>query len=203
MSKVQQSSAVLLESAGRFFFYQPETGIIASGENVDAAYANFSGARQQYYADMARAGLDVPLPPEVVARRRFLASLGKEMGVILGRISIVVIVIATLGVAVAQGVRSGVDRLTDMIALEFDSAQPLSLRDVVKKAEDVARDTQDLTDKQRDTLRRSIGTISRELSPLIDAWRNPPQAQPKAAEPNTSQIIEKVAPDQIITSPAK
>lgn len=199
MSKVQQSSAVLLENAGRYFFYQPEIGIIASDDTVEAAYATFTAARQKYYAEMAEAGLDVPVRPEVVAQRRIFGSLGRELGLFFARIAVVIIVVATLGFGVALGVRSGVDRLTDMIAFQIDTQKPISMKDVVKKAEDVARDMRDLTDKQKETLRQSVGTISRELAPAFDAWRNPPSVPASSS----GEDIEKVAPDQIITHPEK
>ena len=33
-----------------------------------------------------------------------------------------------------------------------------------------------LTKQEKESLRQSVGTISREIEPIVDAWRNPPVA---------------------------
>lgn len=49
-----------------------------------------------------------------------------------------------------------------------------SIADIAKKAEDVVRDVQALPPERKEALRESIGTLSRALEPIVDAWRNPP-----------------------------
>src|SRR5476651_212630 len=113
MREAQRSSAVLLEKEGRFFIYQPEIGIIASDDDIERAYKKFAGVRQEYYREMAGAGLEIPQDPEVVARRRILGSIGRELGGFLARIAIVIIVVLALSLGVALGVRTAVDRAVD------------------------------------------------------------------------------------------
>jgi hypothetical protein len=72
-----------------------------------------------------------------------------------------------------DGVASGVSQAL----APFSS---IVLADVVRKADDVASDARSLTVEQKESLRRSIGILSRELQPLFEAWRDPPQTQAPA-----------------------
>ena len=52
--------------------------------------------------------------------------------------------------------------------------RPLSMADIADKAAEIARDVSGMPEDKKETLRRSVGVLSRELGPVIDAWRNPP-----------------------------
>ena len=51
----------------------------------------------------------------------------------------------------------------------------LSMDDVVQKAAVIAQDVQALPEERKQSLIRSIGFLSRAMTPVIEAWRFPPQ----------------------------
>ena len=78
----------------------------------------------------------------------------------------------------AQGARTAatvVPRAAASISSAIGGEGRLSLADVARKAEDIARDARNLPEEKKASLRQNIGAISRELAPFVDAWRNPPE----------------------------
>jgi hypothetical protein len=45
---------------------------------------------------------------------------------------------------------------------------------VSRKAADIVKDIHSLSKEDKEALLQSVAAISRELDPLVDAWRNPP-----------------------------
>lgn len=178
-SEQSEVTASLLERDGRFFFFQPNTGIIVSDEDIDKAYGKFVEVRQAFRHEAARAGLtpeaeafaqsgSIAMPRTPAAAGR---GLGSELGVFVAKLVIALVLIGAIGGAV-------VSRATGSIAAAVDQAirpsKSISLVDVSRKAADIARDMQSLTKEEKEQLRQSIAAISRELGPIVDAWRNPP-----------------------------
>jgi len=64
--------------------------------------------------------------------------------------------------------------LGGLVALGGGLLKPLAMADIADKAADIARDISSLPPEKKELLRQSVGTVSRELSPVGDAWRNPP-----------------------------
>jgi hypothetical protein len=175
--EVSPSTTVLIERGGSYFVYEPTLGIIASGDTVEGAYRKFVGARRDLMEEVERAGLTVsrnqsstPLPAaEGVPGRSLLG----ELGLFAAKLCIVLVLVGAIGGAAVRSVASGVSQAL----APFSS---IVLADVVRKADDVARDARSLTIEQKESLRRSVGILSRELQPLLEAWRNPPQTQAPA-----------------------
>jgi hypothetical protein len=168
----QETSVNLLESNGRIYFFQPDIGVIASGDNVVNACEKFLGARRAFWSEIEGAGLRaraatagvaasaVPRPRRAcgagLVHRRVLhcADNHRQRGQLL--------------------VTHTVDRITMAVDQAAGSVKPVSLADVSPKAVDIVKDFKSLSTEDREPLRRSIGAISRELDPIVDAWRNPP-----------------------------
>ncbi len=177
------SSAVLLERDGRFYFFQPGLGVIASGDRISSAYARFSEAKRQYLEEFDRAGLAAnssglatsssgaqTLNGSVVSRPAFV----QEMQLFATKTVIVLAIIGIAGAIAANAVGGMVGGITAALA----KIEPISMVDVADKASVIVRDLRDLPADRRESLRQSIGVISRELQPFVDAWREPPPASP-------------------------
>ena len=164
--------AVLLAKGGRFYIYEPDLAVIASGDSVEAAYRHFGDARQEYLGELERAGVSIGGP--VVPLRR---DVRRELTVFCAKLCIVLVVIAAVGVPAILGVGRSIDGLATALSGAVDSMGSLSLGDLAQKAAAIAKDAQSLPDDKKEQLRQSIGIISREASPLLDAWRNPPKLQ--------------------------
>lgn len=169
------STAVLVEKDGTFFFYQPELGVIASGDSVEGAYEKFVGARSACLRDLNHAGLTIsrPVAADPVAIQPTKREIGWELGLFAVKICLVFVLIGAIGAVAANGVSRAVEGAVAAIAPQFEGLGKLSLADVSVKAADIARDAQNLPESQKASLRQSIGIISRELEPLVEAWRNP------------------------------
>ena len=174
-------AAVLLEKDGRFVFYQPDIGVIASDDSIDAAYAKFASARRGFLEEVERAGLTtggafVARAAEHTARPRDFAG---ELKLFLVKTCIVLLVVGAIGALLARSVSD----LTSAIDQALKPLKTITLADVARKAADVAKDAQTLTKQEKESLRQSVGTISREIEPIVDAWRTPPTAisNPEAA----------------------
>jgi hypothetical protein len=175
-------SAVLLEKNGRFFFYQPDTGVISSDASIEGAYAKFAAARRTFLDEVDRAGLTLSgarasVPATQAAPTRSIAA---ELKLFLAKTCVVLLVIAIVGGLAGSLVARSVSGLAAAIDQALAPLKSITLADVAGKASDVAKDAQSLTTQQKDSLRQSIGTISRELGPIVDAWRNPPAGQPNS-----------------------
>jgi hypothetical protein len=174
------ASSVLVEKDGRFYFYQPGLGVIGSAESVSAAYERFLGLRRDYLEEARRAGLTAiaALPSQaqvsaVVSRPHFL----RELQLFVAKTAIVLVVLSVLGMFVGALVGRAVHDVTASVG----GIQPVSMKDVVDKAADIVKDLKSLSPERRESFRQSIGTISQELEPMVEAWRKPPEV------PSTSQ----------------
>jgi hypothetical protein len=168
-------STVLIERDGRFYFYQPGLGVIGSADSISAAYERFLGLRRSYLEEVQRAGLTaIPANPShaqvsaVVSRPNFL----KELQLFVAKSAIALVILSLIGMFVG----AIVGRAVHDVAASVGGVQPVSIKDVVDKAADVAKDLKSLSPERRESLRQSIGTIARELAPMVEAWRNPPEA---------------------------
>ena len=160
--EVAPSTAVVLERGGSFFVYEPSLGIVVSDETVEGAYRRFASAKRALMDEAERAGLTMRrfvasaeprLQPQPAVGQRGVTA---ELTMFFVKTCIVFLVIGGL------------------IALGASFLKPLAMADIADKAADVARDASSLSPEKKELLRRSVGTVSRELSPVGDAWRNPP-----------------------------
>ena len=174
-------TAVLLEKDGRYFFYQPDTGLIASDESIETAYAKFESARRGFIEEVERAGLTrgQAVGSEQAASTVMSRDFAGELKLFLAKACIVLVLVATVGGLVGALAARSVGGLAAAIDQALTPLKTLTLSDVARKAADIARDSQSLTPQEKESLRQSIGTISREVGPIVDTWRNPPPlAQP-------------------------
>ena len=168
------ASAVLVERDGRFYFYEPGLGVIGSAASISEAYEKFLELRRCYLDEVRGAGLTT-LPPHpsqsqvsaVVSRPHFL----RELQLFVAKSAIVLVILAFVGMFVGAAVGRGFRE----VAASIGSVQAVSINDVVDKAAEVVKDLKSLSPERRESLRQSIGTISRELAPMAEAWRNPPE----------------------------
>jgi hypothetical protein len=170
-------SAVLLEKNGRYFFYQPHTGVISSDENIEKAYAKFASARRIFLEEVGQAGLTLgaaPATQPAASPAGSTRSTAAELRLFLAKTCVVLLIIAIVGGVAGSLVAKSVSGLAAAIDHAIAPLKSITLADVAGKASDVAKDAQSLTKQQKESLRQSIGTISRELGPIADAWRNPP-----------------------------
>ena len=183
-----EADVVLIEKNGRFFFFQPDIGVIASDEKVEGAYGKFLEARRAFLSEVAHAGLTAGGQAAVAATPRAGSQIvavaarggrgiGAELALFAVKLAIVLAVIggigAILGTRAASGIASAFEQVK-AAAQQVKLPKHLSFEDVVRKAADIAKDIESLTKEEKETLVRSVGTISRELDPVVDAWRNPP-----------------------------
>jgi hypothetical protein len=160
--EVASSTVVVLERGGNFFAYEPGLAIVVSDETIEGAYRRFVNAKRALVEEAEGAGL---------ALRRLVASpkanpqaafgvgqrgAAAELTMFLAKTCIVFVVLGGL------------------IALGGGLLKPLAMADIADKAADIARDISSLPPEKKELLRQSVGTVSRELSPVGDAWRNPP-----------------------------
>ena len=173
-SDLQPFNAVLIEKGGRFYFFDPGLGTVASGGTVEQAYQKFAGLRVALAAEIEQAGLVVPAGP-VRAAVAAGPGFGRELGLFAAKFCLALVILAAVGVPVAAGVARAISNgLSQAVA----SIQPISLADISHKAAVIARDAENLSPEYKETLRRSIAVIKRELGPAIDAWSQPPDARP-------------------------
>ncbi len=178
--EVSSSSAVIIEREGSYFVYEPSLGIVASGTTAEGAYRKFLDARRDLMIEVDRAGLAIgghaaPSGPAVIAKGVPARSFLGELGLFSAKLFIVLALVGIAGSAAVRGIAKSVDGLTAGINQALAPLNSIVLADVVRKAGDVARDAQSLTAEQKESLKRSITILSRELEPLSEAWRNPPQ----------------------------
>lgn len=174
------AQVVLLEREGRFFIYQPALGLIASGDDVSGAYQKFEEVRRAYLQDVQRAGLEVPTamtaaPVAGVAINRSIAS---EMGLFAAKFAVVMVVIAGLVVVAADSISGSIAGVAQGVSRVAASLGSITLADAVNKSDDVVRDLNILPEKRKEDLRRNVGEISRQFTPIVEAWRNPPASPP-------------------------
>jgi hypothetical protein len=168
--EVAPSTAVLVERGGSFFVYEPNLGIITSDETVEGAYRRFASAKRALAEDAERAGLTLRrsvAPPRLPAQTRRSASgrrgVVAELTMFVAKIGIFFVVVGAIGAAVAMAVGG-----------TSPNVKPLGMADIADKAGEIARDISSLSPEKKELLRQSVGTVSHELDPVVDAWRNPP-----------------------------
>jgi len=173
----------LLEKNGRFFFFQPDIGVIASDNGIEGAYEKFLGARRAFWQEANAAGLTAadrgePATPDSTApvRRSGISvpqgrGVAAELGLFAAKLLIGLALVAGIGGLVvmraAEGVSGAVNRT-------LGASASISLADVSRKAADIVKDIKSLTREEKESLRQSVGEIAREIEPIVDAWRNPP-----------------------------
>jgi hypothetical protein len=167
---------MLIEKNGRFFVYEPRLGVISSGESVERAYEKFVGARRDFLTEIARAGLTAGASTSAASSAPVLVNrpMAGELRLFLVKTCIVLLIIAGVAYAAIIGINQAIAGVGVEIA-RLGGVGKLSLADVVSKAEVMAIDARDLPADRKELLRQSVGDLSRELAPIIDAWRNPPE----------------------------
>jgi len=172
-------SVTLVERNGRFFFFQPGIGVIASDVDIENAYQKFIGAEHAFWHEIGQAGLSAggsqgAATPHGVVLTTAGRSVSSELGLFVAKLCIAIVLVAAIGGTVVTRAVSGV---VASVEQAVGPAKSISVADVSRKAADIVKDMRSLTEQEKEALRQSIGAISRELNPMIDAWRNPP-AQP-------------------------
>ena len=173
--------AVLLARDGRYFFYEPGIGVIASSENIEEAYEKFNDARREYVTQAELAGLATGLPtgiagiPSGTAPVALRLNTRHELGLFVAKVCILFAIVAVVALPAVFGIARTIDQAAASISSAIGGEGRLSLADVARKAEDIARDARNLPEEKKASLRQNIGAISRELAPFVDAWRNPPE----------------------------
>jgi hypothetical protein len=175
-------SVTLLERNGRFFFFQPLIGVIASDASIETAYEKFLDAQRAFWSEVEQAGLIVDegrlgTTPGATAMRgtpqtvEVSRSVKSELGLFVAKLCIALVLIGVIGGAVVTRAASGV---AAAIEHAIGPSKSISMADVSRKAADIVKDLQSLTKEEKESLRQSVGAISREVDPVVDAWRNPP-----------------------------
>jgi hypothetical protein len=174
-----QSATVMIEKAGRFFFYQPSLGVIASDAGIDSAYRRFLDARQHYLDEVTASGVALASPiPEGGRSGNILArhDLTHELMLFLMKTGIVLLLVMVVVVVAATSVGGALARLGDRLTAIAEPLNSISIVDVADKAAVIVKDIQAMPPERKESLKRSIGIISRELDPIAEAWRNPTPA---------------------------
>ena len=178
-------TAVLLQRGERFFFYQPDTGLISSDESIETAYAKFESLRGGFLDEAQRAGLTrgQGVVPGLASQTAMPRDFAGELKLFLAKTCIVLVVVAAIGAFAGLMVARSVGGLAAAIDQAVTPLKSIALSDVARKAADVAKDIQSLTKEDRELLRQSLGTISRESESIVDSWRNPPPPAQPAKKP--------------------
>jgi hypothetical protein len=175
MSDQLPLKAVLFEKDGRFYFFDPGFGVIASDITVEQAYGKFTELRAAHTCEIRRAGLGPLSSPSRAADIAPHQGVRQELGLFAAKFILALVIVAAVGLPIAASVARSVSAaLSGAIA----SVQPISLADVVQKAADIARDAEELSPQKKEAMRQSIAVIKRELGPLFDAWSDPPNQRP-------------------------
>lgn len=182
--------AILSETNGKFYFYQPELNLIASGDTVASAYENFCGVRLNFFHEIERAGLEDELPTRRALRATGALRGGRgfrdEMGVFLFKTAIVFLLIAAFGAigmfATGRLVRNEIARLDTgafKSALATFSggfgaemrklASAVQHASLVDFANNAARHAQAMPSERKEQLRESVGVLAQEAKPIVDA----------------------------------
>lgn len=181
------SQTVLLENGGKFFVYQPASGVIASGDTVSSAYQKFTEAQRLFLDNVQQAGLSAVAwesggsgafaggGATGVAVHR--SALG-EIGLFAAKFGLVLLVVGAMGVVAAGAIGSAIGGAAQEVSRALAGVGSLTLSDIVNKSDDIVRDFKSVPDQRKEDFRKNVGEISRQLSPVIDAWRNPPDTAP-------------------------
>ncbi|MBS0546239.1 MAG: hypothetical protein JSR24_00740 [Proteobacteria bacterium] len=170
------SQIVLLERDGHYFFYQPAFGLIASGDDVASAYQKFGEAQRLYLNDVQRAGLELPTAQGIrqaagVAVHRSAAA---EIWLFAAKFGLAVVLLGVAGSVAVSALSGALASAAQGVSKAFAGLSSITLSDVVTKSDDIVRDIKTLPESRKEDLRRNVGEISRQLTPIVEAWRNPP-----------------------------
>ncbi len=167
---------VLLEKDGRYYFYQPATGLITSGDDVASAYRKFDDAKCRYMDDVRRAGLEIAAAPAVTQATGVAIHRGflSEIALFATKCGLVLVLIGGIGVVAVNAIQSSLTGVTQGLSRAAAAIGSITLSDVVTKSDDIVRDLGTLPENRKEDLRRNAGEISRQLTPIIETWRNPP-----------------------------
>jgi hypothetical protein len=177
--RYENMPAVVREKGGRFFFYQPDLAVIASDTSLEGAYKRFLETKREYLAEIEQSGVSLVLPTAQAAVAGDMSvrhDIGSELKLFLMKTAIVLLLIVAIGGLGVAGIAGAVDRLGATIAAVVGPLGSVSILDVESKAAVIVKDVQAMPAERKESLKKSIGTLSREIDPLVDAWRNPPPA---------------------------
>jgi hypothetical protein len=87
---------------------------------------------------------------------------------------VILVLLAGTGAVAVSAVESSLAGVAQSVSRVVGSLGPITLSDVVAKSDDIVRDLKTLPENRKEDLRRNVGEISRQLTPLVDTWRNPP-----------------------------
>ncbi len=186
-SAEELSSAVLVEKEGKFFVYQPGLGIVVAGDDVGSAYQQFVEARDEYLKRVERAGLslDLEVPQQQSRDWSVRRDVRSELGMFVAKTCIVFLFAAALLGPVVLVASRTVERVGGSVGQTLGVLGSVSFSDVSRKAAEVAHDLQELPEEAKQRLQQSVGTIARELAPLVDAWRHSAEPKPLQTGPST------------------
>lgn len=179
------SQTVLIENHGKFFVYQPASGVIASGDSVTIAYQKFMDAQRVFLDNVQEAGLTPAIqesagpvavagigPTGVAVHRSAIA----ELGLFAAKFGLVLVILGGAAVVAVGAIENAVGGAAQGISRAMAGLGSLTLSDVVAKSDEVVRDFKSVPDERKQDFRKNVGEISRQLSPIIEAWRNPTDA---------------------------
>ncbi|UYN97341.1 MAG: hypothetical protein KIT25_10565 [Enhydrobacter sp.] len=176
------SATVLLERDGEYFVYEPGLALVASGDTVESAYRSFSEGKKALFENARRAGLTTG-EASVASAAGFVAGRGffGELGLFLTKTCIVLLIIGGIGVTAAtaldkaiSGLSAEVARVSAGVADVLKGVGSISMVDIANKAAVIVQDVQAMPADRKESLRQSIGILSREATPIVEAWRSPP-----------------------------
>lgn len=180
---------ILSEKNGKFYFYQPELNLIASGDTVAVAYENFRDVRLEFLHEIERAGLENELPTPRARRVKGTPRDGqpivRELGMFIVKTAIVLVIVAVIGIAGMFAAERSVGRLTarlDAGAFKnlFGGVQHASLVDFINKA---AVHAEAMPPARKEQLRESVGILAREAKPIVEAIEAPFVTPANSARP--------------------
>src|SRR3954469_177814 len=139
-----EADVVLIEKNGRFFFFQPDIGVIASDEKVEGAYGRFLAARRTFLSEVAHAGLTTRgggmvaaasgagrgIVPVAAPGDRGIAA---ELALFVVKLAILLPVIGGIGAVLGARAASSIASALEQVKV----AKQLSFEDVVRKAADI------------------------------------------------------------------
>jgi hypothetical protein len=163
------SHAVLMERDGQFFLYEPDIGVIASGTTADEAHRKFTAAKRAYVEEIQRAGLSVSPIERRSDAVSFRQDFRSELKLFAAKIAMVLVLLAAVCLFLVQGVAGAGEQLVRIVT----AVGTISMNDVAGKAEIIVKDVQAMPPERKEALRRSLATLSREIDPFVEAWRNP------------------------------
>jgi hypothetical protein len=189
-SKRSPSTVVLVEKDGRFYVYRPELGVIASDASITRAYEKFLASERVLLDDLGQAGLLLERPasaiPDSASPSR---SLTYDLGLFLTKACVVFLLIGVIFMIAASMVSNVVENLASPIMSSLERLGHLSINDIAAKVSDIARDAHDMSEERKRQLRDSVGALSREMQPIIDAWQYP-------RDPSGTEIAPQSTPNK-------